>query len=165
MAENKIGRPLKYDPEIHPDEAERIASGGIIDAEIARRMGIAYSTLREWRDTYPEFSAALKRGHDKVDNEIVNSLYNRARGMFVTEEKRVDDGASVRIETAQKWICDTTAQIFWLTNRQKADWKRMQSTEVSGPNGDPISIVTTMSDEEVIANARRIIASRPGNTE
>jgi len=134
------GRPSKYDPSIHDEEVERLASDGLIDAEIARRMGIAYSTLREWRDTHDGFSAALKRGHAKVDNEVANSLYNRARGMFVTEKKTVDDGNSVRIETTDKWVCDTTAQIFWLTNRQRDEWKRMQSTEVSGPEGKPLVV-------------------------
>jgi len=142
MAEeiSTVGRPSKYDPEYHPKEAEYLSSLGIIDLEIAKAFDIVSSTFYDWKRTFPEFSEALKRGKATADQKVVDSLYKRACGTFVTETKRVDDGSSVRIETTEKYVADTTAMIFWLTNRQKEDWKRMQSTEVSGPEGKPLVV-------------------------
>jgi len=167
MAEVKLGRPkIPYDPSFHDVEAERLAEQGLINMEIAKGLGISSTVFYEWMKEYPTFTESIKRGKSLSDQKVVESLYKRATGFTFTETKQVDDGHSVRIETVIKCIPpDTTAAIYWTKNRMKEEWRDKQEQEISGPNGDPISIVTTMSDEEVIANARRIIASRPGNTE
>ena len=39
------------------------ARDGLTDEQIANNLGIAYSTLREYRDKYSALSAALKRNY------------------------------------------------------------------------------------------------------
>lgn len=34
---------------------------GLTDEQIARNLGVAYSTMRTWNDKYPAFSTAIKR--------------------------------------------------------------------------------------------------------
>ena len=134
--------------------------------EIAKGIGISSDTLYTWFKDHPSFSEAVKKGKAIADQKVTESLYKRATGFTFTETKHVDDGHSVRIETVVKCIPpDTTACIYWTKNRMPKEWRDKQEQEISGPNGDPIQIVTTMTDEEVIANARRIISARPGNTE
>ncbi len=50
-------------------------------------MGIAYSTLRIWRDKFPALSAALKRGKEVIDRQVENALLKRALGYEYMEKK------------------------------------------------------------------------------
>lgn len=99
------------------------ARDGLTDEQIAHNMGIAYSTLRKWRDTYEALSAALKKGKEVVDFEVENALFKNAIGG------------------------DTTAQIFWLKNRRPGKWRDKQNIEVSRPIDDTIKELEAFFDE------------------
>lgn len=75
------------------------ARAGLVDEQIANNMGIATSTYYEWKNKYPEFAEALKKNKDIVDYEVENALLKNAL-----------DG-------------NVTAQIFWLKNRKKNEWR------------------------------------------
>ena len=125
---------------------EAWARDGLTDEQIAHNMGIAYSTLRVWRDKFSALSAALKRGKDVVDIEVENALLNKALGITKTINKPIkvkeviyDNGKRIsekeHIEYAQEEIYippDTTAQIFWLKNRKPEMWRDKQNVEVNG---------------------------------
>lgn len=75
------------------------ARAGLVDEQIANNMGIATSTYYDWKNKYPEFAEALKKNKDIVDYEVENALLKNAL-----------DG-------------NVTAQIFWLKNRKKNEWR------------------------------------------
>lgn len=75
---------------------------GLSDEQIAHNLGIALSTLSDYKNKYPEFSEAIKRGKEVVDFEVENALYRTAM-----------EG-------------NVTAQIFWLKNRKKEQWREKQ---------------------------------------
>lgn len=97
------------------------ARDGLTDEQIAHNMGIAYSTLRVWKDKYQTLSAALKKGKEVVDREVENALLKRAIG-YTYEEKHVENGQVKKIITKEV-VPDTTAQIFWLKNRKPKYWR------------------------------------------
>lgn len=76
------------------------ARDGLTDEQIAKdKMGIAYSTFREWKKKYPALSAALKTSKEIVDREVENALLKRALGFEyeeVTRERLVDTGQAQR---------------------------------------------------------------------
>ena len=112
------------------------ARDGLTDEQIAKNMGCAYSTLRDWRDRYSAISAALKKGKEVVDRAVENALLKRALGYDYTE-KRVETSASgnTKTITITKHIPgDTTAQIFWLKNKKPEDWRDRR--EVQSENED-----------------------------
>lgn len=74
------------------------ARDGLSDEQIAKNMGIAKSTLYEWKDKYSDFSNALKKSKEVVDFEVENALYKSAM-----------EG-------------NVTAQIYWLKCRRKEKW-------------------------------------------
>ena len=75
------------------------ARTGLTDEQIAHNMGIACSTYYEWKKKSPEISEALKKNKEIVDFEVENALLKSAL-----------EG-------------NTTAQIFWLKNRKKSEWR------------------------------------------
>ena len=106
------------------------AREGLVDSEIAKRCGVAYSTLRLWRDKHSAISAALKETKEIIDRMVENALLKRAMGYSYEETTRIyrpdEDGNQKLIDTKviiKEVAPDTTAQIFWLKNRQRDGWK------------------------------------------
>ena len=90
------------------------------------------------KEKYPEVKQALRKGKEIVDIEVENALFKKALGYNVPVQKAFklkdivygENGKKIseteRIEYAEEEIhvpADTTAQIFWLKNRKKAQWR------------------------------------------
>lgn len=113
------------------------ARDGLTDEQIAHNMGIATSTFYDWKNKYSEFSESLKKNKEVVDIEVENALLKKALGYNASIKKAFkikdiiyENGKKVseteRIEYAEEEVhipADTTAQIFWLKNRKKAQWR------------------------------------------
>ncbi|WP_029265708.1 transposase [Virgibacillus alimentarius] len=106
------------------------ARDGLTDEQIAKNMGIAASTLYDWKNKYPEITEALKRGKEVVDREVENALLKRALG-YKYKEATEEFGEVTKVVTKEVQP-DTTAQIFWLKNRKPCIWRDKQDIEHSG---------------------------------
>lgn len=145
----------KYQEWLEPEGLLKIegwARDGLTDEQIAHNMGIAYSTLREWRDSYSALSAALKRGKEVVDRMVENALLKRALGYEYEEvSEKFEGGVLTERKVTKKQVApDTTAQIFWLKNRKPTDWRDKR-------NSDDIEDTSTVDDgfmEALNATAR-----------
>lgn len=87
---NKGGAKGKYQEWLTDEGLIKIegwARDGLTDEQIAHNMGIAYSTLRTWRDKFSALSAALKRGKEIIDRQVENALLRRALGYEYIEKK------------------------------------------------------------------------------
>ena len=113
------------------DNLIRIAAwtrDGLSEAQIAKNLGISYMTFRRAKKD-PEYgeqiSNALIQTKDVVDMEVENMLLKRARGYEydeITEEYEM--GVLVKRKVTHKMVVpDTSAQIFWLKNRQPDKWR------------------------------------------
>lgn len=113
------------------DNLIRIAAwtrDGLSEAQIAKNLGISYMTFRRAKkdpDFGEQISEALIQTKDVVDMEVENMLLKRARGYEydeVTEEYEM--GVLVKRKVTHKMVVpDTSAQIFWLKNRQPDKWR------------------------------------------
>ncbi|KJB88590.1 transposase [Paenibacillus sp. E194] len=85
------GRKNKYQSHVEPKLllVEAWARDGVIDEDIAKKLGVAYSTFREYAKKYSALSAALKKGKEVADVEVENALFKRATGYEFTEKKYV----------------------------------------------------------------------------
>ena len=54
------------------------ARDGLTDEQIAKNMGVSYSTLKDWKNRYSAILAALKKGKEVVDYEVENALLSSA---------------------------------------------------------------------------------------
>lgn len=145
-----MARPSKYETHVAPrlTEIEDWVRNGATDEEIANRLGIAYSTLREYKSEFSAFSAALKKSKNFVDGQVENSLLRRALGYDFEEITReLRDGILVETKIVKKHIVpDVTAQIFWLKNRRPEKWREKPS---EGENLSDNEIHVTLSIEDV----------------
>ena len=118
----------KYEMYIAPNLAEiekRIADGET-EGSIARSYGISLTTWTRYKETNEEFVDAIKRGNVGLDDAVENALARSAKGYYVEESEEVFDGAGKLIKSKKnrKYIPPSqTAQVFWLKNRRKEDWK------------------------------------------
>ena len=125
---------------------EAWARDGLTDEQIANNMGISRSTLFEWRKNNQDISNALKKGKEVVDIEVENALYKKALGYNVLLKKTFklkrieynDDGK--KIKEYEELVdgydethipADTTAQIFWLKNRNPRKWRDKVEVETN----------------------------------
>ena len=86
------------------------ARDGLTNEQIASNIGINVKTLYDWKNKHSNISNALKVGRDVVDYQVENALLLNALGGNVT------------------------AQIFWLKNRKKMQWR--EKVEYSGDNSE-----------------------------
>ena len=75
------------------------ARDGLTKEQIANNIGIGRTTLYEWEQKEPNIANTLKKGREVVDFEVENALLKNAM-----------EG-------------NVTAQIFWLKNRKKLQWR------------------------------------------
>ena len=129
----KRGRPTRYNQEYHCLLAEYHARQGMIDTEIAEKLGIAVSTLNLWKTKHPEFLEALKKGKDFPDAKVEQSLYRRATGYdYVEIETFGDRNKPGKVRKIEKHAPpDVTACIFWLKNRCRDRWRDSQHIKYS----------------------------------
>lgn len=149
-AEN-AGRPTKYKPEYN-HIAYSMALLGTTDAQLAVALDVNEDTIHEWKLVHPNFSESLRKGKDEADAKVVKSLYERALGYshpavkIVTVAQGNNRGSDVvEVPYTEHYPPDTTAAIFWLKNRQKANWRDKTETEHSG----------TVTLESLLADAHK----------
>lgn len=127
------------------------ARDGLIDKEIAHNIGIGYSTLREWKNVYPEIGEALRKGKEVVDRIVENALYKSAIGFMQKIKKPVrikeveyDPKTGKKVRESEKWVQveeeiyiapQVTAQIFWLKNRKPDQWREKNDLTLTPSNG------------------------------
>ncbi|MFW5649297.1 MAG: transposase [Candidatus Alkaliphilus sp. MAG34] len=136
-------RLTKYDTHVEPRliEIEGWARDGLIDEQIAKNLGIAYSTFREYKNKHPALSAALKKGKEVVDRLVENALLKRALGYEYEEVKtlieEVDGKKKKKIEKTKKHFpADVSAGIFWLRNRKGKVWSNREQIDADKIKAD-----------------------------
>lgn len=123
---------------------------GATDRQLAEFFGVAESTLNLWKLKHREFSESIKRGKNVADSLVAASLFKRATGFRVPEVKIFShDGGSFEHEYEAYYPPETTAQIFWLKNRQPELWRDKQSLEHTGKDGVPLIPAEEASAEDI----------------
>ena len=159
-----VGRPTEYRPEMC-DDVRKWVEEGIVNHEIAARLGIAESTLYEWKQKYPEFAEAFEKGHQYRHQNVINALYKRCIGYTYEEitkepveipsddpdkppKKRMVVTKKVRKQMAP----DTNAIEFYLTNKLPDQFKH--KTEVQSNVTADVHVkrdvdLSNLTDEEL----------------
>jgi transcriptional regulator with XRE-family HTH domain len=139
------------------------ARDGLSDEQIAANMGISIATLYNWKRDHLEILEALKEGKDAVDRQVENALLKSALGYKydeVTKELR-DDELVVTKVVHKEVQPNTTAQIFWLKNRKRAEWRDRVENAITGADGGAVK-VETLTDADVDARIKELESKLKG---
>lgn len=161
---NNIARG-KYEEWLEQDNLLMIegwARQGLTDEQIAKNMGISYSTFREWKKRYSALSAALKKGKAPVDFEVENALLKRAIGFEYEETEtiieEIDGKQKKRVKKIKKVaLPETSAIIFWLKNRKPKEWRKFNPVVEAKIKAETQAL---LKDTEVAPSENIIIVDR-----
>ena len=149
--EGVVGRPTKYKEE-YVEQVKKLCLLGATNDQIADFLGIATSTLHEWRHQYEDFSDALKAGKLLADAEIANSLYQRAKGYSCPDlDIKMYEGEIIETPYTKHYPPDATSMIFWLKNRQPDLWREKRE------------IVEIEADSDITINVVRVSKNKDAN--
>lgn len=131
----------KYNPDYHVELGYKLALLGSTNSEIAMVFEVDESAVKNWIKRYPDFAQALREGRDIADAEIAKALYRRAKGYSHKATKIMQhNGEVITQDYIERYPPDTAAATVWLTNRQRKKWKNKVSNEVSGADGEPLTV-------------------------
>ena len=123
----KVGRPTKYTGAMCR-RAYKLCLLNMTDEQLASALDIGGATLSRWKNEYPKFREAIKKGKVIADAEVGRALFQRATGYSHPEDKIFcTDGGVTRVKTIKHYPPDTAAAFIWLKNR--AGWKDKQTQE------------------------------------
>ena len=124
--------------ECNLDNIEAWVEGNNTDKEIAKKLGVAYSTYRKYKSTNVALKGRIATAKDKKNQEVEKALFKKCIGYKYTEEvatkikeevlaadgKTILVRESVDIKEVKKYSGpDLGAQKFYLVNRVGAKWK------------------------------------------
>lgn len=112
-----MARPSSYKDE-YADTVFKLCLLGATDSEIGDFYGVSEQTVNAWKKAHPAFLESLKAGKQQADANVAQSLYQTAL-----------DG-------------NTTAQIFWLKNRNSRQWR--DKAEIDHQSSDGTMSPTTI---------------------
>jgi len=145
---------------------EAIGKGSTIMCACAY-AGFSSNTLYKWMEKDKKFELAVEQAGLKQIDIVVGSLFKKANGYDYTEvhEERIilygnktkkgkgDKSITVnvpakRIKTITKhYAPDTGAIIFYLCNRDKLEFRNVQSIVHTGDPNNPINLLFTDADD------------------
>lgn len=85
----KSGRPSDYEVRVKPhiEEIKKAVANGATNKEVAKALGIAVSTLCEYKLKHQELADAFARGRTELIFDIRAALLKKALGFEYFEEK------------------------------------------------------------------------------
>lgn len=115
------------------------ARDGYSDIQLSKNIGISQSTFYEWKNRFPEFSEAIKKGRAPVVVELEDALYKAGLGFEykevveeITRTGEGDDAVEIkhRREVTRYSQPNVTALIFALKNLKKHKFKDRPVEEI-----------------------------------
>lgn len=135
-----MGRPSSYKA-VYATQAEKLALLGATDQDIADFFNVSRQTIENWKAQHSKFLYSLKAGKEEADARVERALFQRAVGYEQDAVKIFMPKGAIKpvFATFRERIApDTTACIFWLKNRKRAEWRDKVDHELAGVDGGPI---------------------------
>lgn len=125
------GPKTKY-REDFPDMVREWRAKGLTPKQIARNLGISYSTFWIYLRRHPEMRQAYDDGRIDATREAESALFKLVTGFYVEEDtverSNTTRGDTIRERTSQKYYPPNLgAIIFYLTNEAPEQWRNTQA--------------------------------------
>lgn len=170
----------RYDTRVEPrlKEIEAWCRDGVSEEQIAKNLGVAYSTFRSYKEKYPALSAVLTRTRAYVDQVVVTGAFlQRAIGYTAVERKRIyeyktDETTGRRekrlvseVETEKHVPADPRLLELWLKTRLYETWGRNHDHDLDLRDEHPVTFLPARDfleepeEEEVMEDGDGLEAS------
>ena len=157
------GRKSVYTEKVLPklELVEGWARDGLSEKDIAHNLGIALSTLSEYKNKFSEFSEAIKKGKEVSDYIAENRLFLKVCGFskvikkpFKIKVPVMQNGIKVadkeEIVTADEEVYfppDLGAIVFYLKNRLPEKWSDAPKKDIAETDGGGVIILPEREDK------------------
>lgn len=163
MAKKGRGRPSKYVSHVEPylDRIPKLRRQGLTEEQIAFKLGVGYTTFKDYKKLYPNLASALKTGRMELIEDLENTLYQKALGTIkVTKVKNTYSRNSrtgemlldKKEENIDQLSPDTGALVFALKNLDPGHWADKREYVDTGNFDSSLSlikdIVNKVDDDE-----------------
>lgn len=142
------------------------ARDGYTFEDVANKIGISASALRNWRKKYPDIDKALRAGREIIDYKVENALLKSALGYRTKEVKvitTIRHGKvieTIKEVTEKEQAPNISAAQCWLYNRLPKKWKNMNSrSNILEDMDEDTSIQVTVTRASKNPNAQTATAS------
>lgn len=135
----------KYDENVKPKLflIEAWARDGIQQKEMAKKLGVPYSSFCEYIKVHPQLKSALKIGREEKDVCLENSAFKSALGYKTKQIKKEavwnpkDQAFEMRVseEVTKEMPANPAMLKFLMINRMPEKYKDKQVTEHEGEIG------------------------------
>lgn len=139
--------------EYHPSFAARARDMcflGASEAEISKLIGVSVSTLKRWREVYPDFDYAWTDGIYHANMKVAAAMHKRACGYEVVVWKETQFGMMRELKHIEPSV---PAGIFWLTNKCPEQWRSRVEHEIAGGGTIPLDVLSEVEAARRIAFA------------
>lgn len=148
VKKTKASHAIEFDRKRHPKAIRKIALLGLSQAESAEYLGITSTAFVGWLRDHQEARIAWNEGARVVDADVANALLKSALGYNYTkntikEREGIDDSYEETTVEDMHVQGNVHAQMFWLANRQRKQWKLKHvdpEDEANSVRGGPITI-------------------------
>lgn len=114
----------KYTTHVKPflSQIKELKAHGSTERQIANELNISYASFNNYKEKHKELYEVLLNANEQLVSDVRGSLYKRAMGYFIEEEKHTeivnpDGSSSEKIETTKKYIApDVGACVLMLKN-------------------------------------------------
>jgi len=131
----KRGRPDGFNEKVG-DRILALAEKGLIDDEIAVKIGVSPRTLDYWKAKDKDFLRSIRESKALADDLVEAALFQRAVGYSHSATKMFQhEGCIIKEDYTEMYPPDTKAIEFWLKNRQPDKWREKKLIEHSGKVG------------------------------
>ena len=130
-----MGRADKYESHVKPRLAEITELRRThTERQIAGLLGVSKASFENYKKLHPELKEALKKGTERLVDELKETLIKKARGFNYTESKRTvitsGDDVMVKEETTTKYALPDTGAIHLLLKNLDDGWRNDDKTTV-----------------------------------
>lgn len=119
------GRKNKYETHVKPylSDIQKWCQT-MTEKQIAKKLGVAYSSWCLYKNDHVELSETIKRGRQSLVVDLKSTLIERAKGFQYTEKKVIKEGGEVIREEiyTKSSLPDVAALNLLLKNYDKENW-------------------------------------------
>ena len=81
------GRPTKYN-QLFNELAYNYTLLGATDQKLAEFLNVTETTINNWKQNYPSFFESIKKGKEKADAKVAESLYKEGDWFSIRRNQR-----------------------------------------------------------------------------